>query len=251
MIQNMTGSDTQIGGNKWNFPETAWTTIIRCKNRSSKEYKEKFEGLVAAYWKPVYKYMRFKWKLSNEEAKDMTQDFFMHSMERDLVSSFSPDKGRFRTFVKACLNNFLVNVKEKREAQKRGGKQIKTSIDSADLELSGDSADNDPALYFDKEWARALFTRSISRMRQLLISDKRDAYLKVFDKYYLFSEAGEKFTRKRIAVELRLKETEVNNYLMYCKQLLKKLLLEEIRESVLEDSDVKNELKYILSLVKL
>lgn len=35
-----------------------------------------FEVLVRAYWKPVYKYVRLKWRRDAEDAADVTQGFF-------------------------------------------------------------------------------------------------------------------------------------------------------------------------------
>ena len=51
------------------------------------------EGLgrvCSKYWKPVYAYVRAAWAKSNEDAKDLTQAFFLWLLEERVLEQFDP-----------------------------------------------------------------------------------------------------------------------------------------------------------------
>ena len=50
--------DTEIGGQSSRFPVTRWSAIIATNSDNPTERRHGFEVLVAAYWKPAYKYIR-------------------------------------------------------------------------------------------------------------------------------------------------------------------------------------------------
>src|SRR2546425_10347823 len=77
--------DTQIGGPSGRFPPTRWSAIVAARGDDPAERTRAFETIVAAYWKPVYKYIRARWGKNNEAAKDLTQEFFARVMEKGLI----------------------------------------------------------------------------------------------------------------------------------------------------------------------
>jgi hypothetical protein len=60
--------DTAIGGNRDRFPSTQVSLIASAAGEPLA-----MERVVALYWKPVYKFIRFKFHKDNEAAKDLTQ----------------------------------------------------------------------------------------------------------------------------------------------------------------------------------
>ena len=101
--------DTDIGGPGGRFPTTHGSAIVGVGSADSGERQRSFDTLVAAYWKPVYKYIRIRWHKSNEDAKDLTQGFFVQVMEKDYLRPYDPARARFRTFLRTCLEGFLSN----------------------------------------------------------------------------------------------------------------------------------------------
>jgi hypothetical protein len=61
------------------FPVTRWSLIVATRSAEPEERQRALEILVAAYWKPVYKYIRLRWDKDNEEAKDLTRIFPAYS----------------------------------------------------------------------------------------------------------------------------------------------------------------------------
>ena len=80
-----------------------------------------YEALARSYWRPVYVYIRLRWRRGPEDAQDLTQEFFTRAFEREYLSRYDPAKARFRTFVRTCLDGFLANEDKAAARLKRGG----------------------------------------------------------------------------------------------------------------------------------
>src|SRR5688572_3177964 len=92
------------------FPTTRWTLLL--SSRQSPEARQAaLETLLPLYWKPVYFYLRRK-GLSVENAEDLTQGFFVHVLERDMLPRVDPARGRFRSYLLTSLENYRVNQHE-------------------------------------------------------------------------------------------------------------------------------------------
>ena len=98
------------------------------------ERSEAFGDLVQGYWKPVYKYLRVRWRLPAEEAEDATQAFFAEAFEKAWFDRFDPGKARFRTFVRVCVDRQVMNAHQAASREKRGGGSERLSIDFAGAE---------------------------------------------------------------------------------------------------------------------
>ena len=61
----------------------------------------------------------------SEDAQDLTQAFFEHLMGRDFLQNIHPDKGRFRSFLLACLKHFLADQWAKARTARRGRRWTK------------------------------------------------------------------------------------------------------------------------------
>src|SRR5215469_9941991 len=89
------------------FPPTRHSTIRALWSTDAEERSRAYESLISAYWMPVYKYLRIRWEKSIDDAKDLTQGFFMEAMEKHFFERFDPERARFRTFLRTCLDGFV------------------------------------------------------------------------------------------------------------------------------------------------
>ncbi|MBI4245183.1 MAG: sigma-70 family RNA polymerase sigma factor [Planctomycetes bacterium] len=241
----MRSYNTSIARDNFGFPNTVWGVVIQAKDRNAKECREKLGELISMYWPAVYKYIRNMWNKSNEEAKDLAQEFFTVFLEKDYLKPVSKDKGKFRTYVKTTLKHFLINSQKRQNAQKRGGDAQTVSYSGVQNESVQDERTSEPADFFDREWSRTIITKSIENLRKKLVSENKHEYFEVFDSYY---NSSNKSTYKEISRKLGIKDTDVTNYLSYTKLLLKKLIRKEVCAYVADEVDVEDELKYILSI---
>lgn len=171
---SMTYDDTCIGGEFRRFPTTRHSAIQELSSDDSSVRRLAADLIIRVYWKPVYKHIRIQWHKNNEDAKDLTQSFFTALLEKEYLKSFDASRGRFRTFLRTCLNRFMSNQAASAARIKRGGGIIEVSLDFAyaeeeslrSKELSPDHADD----YFNREWVRGIIAVSLERFRRLLLS---------------------------------------------------------------------------------
>src|ERR1700737_1598522 len=101
------------------FPLTRWSVVEAVRSDDSSERERALETLFAAYWKPVYKYVRLRWNRAAEDAQDLTQGFFVELLERELLAKYAPAKSRLRTYLRLCLDSFATNQEKAAHRQKR------------------------------------------------------------------------------------------------------------------------------------
>src|SRR5690348_6343005 len=176
------------------FPVTRWSVIDAVKSKDPVEQTRALDTLFAAYWKPVYKYVRLRWNRPAEDAQDITQGFFAELLERDLLAKYNPAKSKLRTYMRLCADSFVINQQKAANRQKRGGNATHVALDfqEAEGELAG--ATIDPASipspdsleeFFEKEWVRSLFALAVEDLRQVCAERERDRTFRLFEDYDL------------------------------------------------------------------
>jgi RNA polymerase sigma-70 factor (ECF subfamily) len=93
------------------------------------------------------------------DADDLTQDFLLRVVQGGILERADRNRGRFRSFLLACLDHHLAHARERVQAQKRGGGQI--------VEPVGEpiAPDADPLVGFDRDWADILLARVHDHLR--------------------------------------------------------------------------------------
>jgi RNA polymerase sigma-70 factor (ECF subfamily) len=87
----------------------------------AKVRRQAYGAIIDSYWKPVYKYLRLRRNLNNENAKDLTQGFFVLAIEKRFFDGYDPEKGTFRTYLITCVDAFVANQEKRSARLKRGG----------------------------------------------------------------------------------------------------------------------------------
>jgi RNA polymerase sigma factor (sigma-70 family) len=150
-----------------NFPETRWTLIDAIRDGRPSAF-EALSEVCEIYWYPVYAFFRDQGK-PHHDAQDLTQGFFEQVLERKNLGGADPEKGKFRTFLLALLQNFLVSEHRRRSAMKRGGGYQFVALENADYEsrfLADSSQDLSPESLYERNWVRALLDRVFAELRE-------------------------------------------------------------------------------------
>src|SRR5579862_7934844 len=126
------------------------------------------EKLCEAYWQPIFLFARRKgW--GEEDAKDLTQQFFARLLERNDFSGLDPARGKFRTFLLTAFTHFLANEHDRASALKRGGGQKIFSLEEFSPDELGDvssAAKISPATLFDLRWAKTIVHSALQHLKQ-------------------------------------------------------------------------------------
>ena len=209
-----------------------------------------FGELVTGYWKPVYKYVRLKWRQEEHDAADTTQEFFAVSFEKSWFERFDPARSRFRTFLRVCLDRFVMNQQQQARSQRRGGGAPLVPLDFPGVEHelagSGSAAPADADDYFRHELVRELFTRSIADVRAECERGGRTTAFRVFERYDLEQPDG--LTYAQLALELSIPATQVTNYLAAVRRMFRGRVLEHLRVLCGTDEEYRAEARELLGL---
>ena len=155
------------------FPATRWSAIRASAEVGAVTRSQGFAQLVAAYWRPVYVYLRLRHRCSDSDAHDFTQSFFAQWWEQNTMAVFDPARARFRTFVRLCVDRHVVDHKRSEGAKKRGGEWEHVDVDVAQLERDAALIDptlhSDPERLFEAEWVRSLLQQALLELRHVHI----------------------------------------------------------------------------------
>jgi RNA polymerase sigma-70 factor (ECF subfamily) len=237
--------DTQIGGTAAAFPSTHWSVLRDARDRGSPGYREAIAELCRRYWKPAYVYLRASRRMDNERAKDLTQQFLAEIVEGDFLSRFSPDHGSFRGYLRGALRLFLLEEHRDGAALKRGGGKAFLSIDREDLgglAASADASGADPETIFNRQWADDVLDEAVSALRDELKASGKELVYRVFDRYELNPPPEGAPSYAALSKEFAIKETDVSNFLTFCRKRLRELIVDRIRDYVTSEAEVASEL---------
>jgi len=212
-----------------------------------------YDGLVRSYWRPVYLYIRMRWRRSVEDAQDLTQEFFARAFEREYLEHYDPAKARFRTFVRTCLDGFLANHDKAAARLKRGGGFVVTPVDfaraDADLAARAPGDQSDPELWFHREWIRGLFGDAIEALRIRADAGGHASAFALFRRYDV-DEAGDtpRLTYAALAQESGVSVATVTNELAWARRTFREIVLERLRTICASDEEFRAEARDLLGV---
>jgi RNA polymerase sigma factor (sigma-70 family) len=228
-------ADTQIGGQHGRFPETHPSAISAAVSDDAARRRPGQEAIIAAYWKPAYRYIRLRWRSSNDDAKDLTQSFFAAAIEKEFFHGYDARKGTFRTFLRVCLDRFLINEKKFASRQKRSA-----DFESFERDAPGGESPED---VFEREWTRSLFEAAIGDLRNTLSARGRSICFEVFERYDLEENPA---SYDQVARDFGISASTVTNYLAAARRELRKLVLARLRSVTSGDREFQREARALL-----
>ncbi|MEW6365013.1 MAG: hypothetical protein AB1714_10285 [Acidobacteriota bacterium] len=225
-----------MSGAHGGFPTTRHSALARARSPDAEVRRQAYEALVSCYWKPVYKYLRARWNLPPEDAGDSTQEFFLKAIEKDFFQGYDSSRARFRTYIRLCLDTFVMKERRAAKRLKRGGgyELVPVDFSSAEGELraSGRQKVADVEEYFRREWIRGLVDMAIDALRRHYESSGRGVQFSVFERYDLeATEADDKPRYEDVGRQLGLSVAQVTNYLSTVRRAFRAAVLEKLREA--------------------
>jgi RNA polymerase sigma factor (sigma-70 family) len=234
------------------FPLTRWSVLAAARSEDRAERDRALEALCAAYWKPVYKYIRLRWNRPASDAEDLTQGFFAEMLARELLNRFDPQKSRLRTYLRVCVDSFVINEEKAARRLKRGGAVKHLALDFAAAEQELGAATLDPRSlaspdsleeFFEKEWIRSLFALAVEDLQKLCGEKDRQRTFKLFEAYDLDGDDGVSYDR--LADDFGIAVTDVTNALSWARREFRKIALDRLREICASDDEFQREAKSV------
>ena len=149
------------------FQTTRWSVVSRALGSDDSAARHALAALCEAYWYPLYAYFRRSGK-SSHDSEDLTQGFFARLLSKEILAKADPDKGRLRSFLLACANNYLADERDRAMAQKRGAALL-VSFDPAQAEerYALEPADSvTPDRLYQRRWALTVLDFSLQLLEE-------------------------------------------------------------------------------------
>jgi RNA polymerase sigma factor (sigma-70 family) len=248
-VTSFSGTDGSIQNNAVAFTTTHWSVVLQAQG-DSPAAREALEKLCRTYWRPVYSFIRRE-GTGPEEAEDLTQSFFALLLQRRNFDAVRKEKGRLRSYLLISLKHFLVSEHRRAVTLKRGKGQQPVPLD----ELSGaERSDMEPADHltaervYERRWALTLMEQVLRRLKSEYDTAGNTG---LFDSLkQLLADEVEAPSRGEIAVRLGITENAVRQALHRLRHRYQLLLREEISHTVAIASDIEDELRHLIRVLR-
>lgn len=238
------------------FATTRWTLVLRARG-DGPEARAALGELCEAYWMPVFRFLRREGR-TEDEARELAQEFFARLLAGAGVASVDPGRGRFRSYLLGAVKHFLGDLRERAGRLKRGGGVEHDSLDGHDP--AGESGEGpapreieDPSVAFeeaafDREWAVAVMDRALKAVeREFLGAGKADQF-GVLKGWLAGDGAG--VSQADAARQLGMSEGAVKVAVHRLRARFRALLREELAQTLPEGESVDEELRYLVSVLR-
>ena len=231
------------------FATTHWSVVLAAQGPAPAA-QEALEKLCRTYWRPVYGFIR-RQGTGPEEAEDLTQGFFSLLLERRDFDAVRKEKGRLRSYLLTSLKHFLASEHRRAMTAKRGKGQPLIPLEELSanerVELESAGAVSADRLY-ERRWALTLMEQVLQRLKGEYRTAGNAA---LFDwlKQLLPDEPGAP-SRAEIASQLGMTDNAVRQALYRFRHRYQLLLREEISHTVASASDVEDELRHLIGVLR-
>jgi RNA polymerase sigma factor (sigma-70 family) len=229
------------------FPATRHSIVAAIRSDRTEVRQSAFDALVRAYWRAVFKYVRLKWQVTPDQAADLTQAFFLRAFEKDFFATFDPARGRFRTFLRTCLDRFVANARQADGRLKRGGGVTIVPIDlpeiERELQQQARNAVTDFDAFFHREWLRSLFAVAAAQLRDGCAARGRADRYALFASYDLADDQRERPSYAELARRFGLTAVTVTNELAAARREFRRLVIAALREQCATDEEFEAEMR--------
>jgi RNA polymerase sigma-70 factor (ECF subfamily) len=244
----MRGSETTLGGPDRYFPETTVGFLSLLRQNTEDGRRAALDVLCSRYWKPIYAYVRAGWSKSNEDAKDLTQAFFLWIQENGALGRFKEERGGLRPYLKVILRRFVKDKDVALQRLKRGGGVQMIPLvasDGSPLEdLICDPRAPEPEAVFDRVWRTEFVEQAIERLRRRCQADGRAQAFAVLEGYDLAKEA-EAPTYRTLGERLGLSEADVKKHLFAMRDALHQEVRAELAQLSAGDAGQAEEWEFL------
>ena len=228
------------------FVTTHWTRVLEARG-DSREAKAALSDLCAAYYTPVFAFVRRN-APDEDSTRDLTQEFFARLLARPGLDALDPQRGRFRSFLLGAVKHFLADARDRAQRLKRGGGQPLESFEpgtdtSPGVQLADPKAPS-PEREFDRKWALTLLDRALATLAQEHQVAGKASHFEVL-KPWLTGDT-EDLSQADAALRLGLNEGAVKVAIHRLRRRFREVLKAEIGQTVSDRAHVEEEMHYLL-----
>jgi DNA-directed RNA polymerase specialized sigma24 family protein len=232
------------------FHATRWTLVLRSRGEAT-ESRAALGELCAAYWTPVFRFLRREGR-DDDESRELTQEFFTRLLSGGGIEKAAPEKGRFRSYLLGALKHFLADRRRSEGREKRGGGAVIESIESAGTETSPGLQIPDPTgtisdAYFDREWALSVMDRALKAVQATFTESGKGKQFEIL-KPWLIGDT-ENLSQTAAAAELGMTTGAIKVAIHRLRKEFRDAIQSEITQTVATPEEIAEELRYLIEVL--
>ena len=229
------------------FQTTRWSLVLAAA-KGGEGSAEALEWLCATYWYPLYGFIRRQGH-GSEEARDLTQSFFLSLLDRKSLRRIDPLEGRFRAFLLASIKNFLSHESDRKRALKRRSDDPAFRMDFEHAEaryLREGTGSLTPEDLYASHWARTILDRALRRLgEEHETTGKGETFRRLSGHL-----TGEEPPYDRLAADLGTTEGALRVAVHRLRLRLGDLLRAEVGQTVSNPGDIDGEIRNLLQAIE-
>lgn len=231
------------------FSTTHWSVVLLAGREGSPETAAALEKLCRTYWPPICAFARRKgW--GEEDAKDLTQQFFARLLERKDFSGLDAGKGKFRTFLLAAFTHFLANEYDRGRALKRGGGQEIFSLDQfppEHWEGASPAEEISPGAVYDLGWATTILKTALRQLKEEMSSADRPGRFEELEPFLTVQAGAEQY--RAAAEKLGIGVSSVPVLVHRLRERYRELVRAEVAQTVSSPTELEEEMRHLFALL--
>jgi RNA polymerase sigma-70 factor (ECF subfamily) len=232
------------------FATTHWTVILSASDSSLPGAQQALEQLCRTYWYPLYAYARRR-GYGPHDAEDLVQGFFARLIEKQTLQGLERGTGRFRSYLLTCFNHFVGDEQDRAGRLKRGGGREIISLDAqlAEGRYQLEPPDlQDPEKIFERRWALTVLDRVLARLRMELEAEGKGQCFQHLQALVVGEPGAGR--QAEVAARLGWNEGTVAVALHRLRRSYRRVLREEIAQTVQRVEEVDDEMRHLLAVLR-
>ena len=226
------------------FRPTRWSVVLLSAQSKAPGSQAALASLCSLYWYPIYAFVRGR-GYNPEDAKDLTQGFFLQLLTHKALARVDPLKGKFRSFLLASIQNYLSKETDRARCLKRGGK---TEFVPLDAENAEDRYRLEPAdcltaeRIFDARWALTLLDKAMSLLCAEYVGQGKEETLETLKPFLHPIDSETLPSDEQVADQLTLSVGAVRTLIHRLRKRYTTLLRTEVARTVSDSGEIDEEI---------
>lgn len=208
--------------------------------------------LCQVYWYPLYIFARRR-GYSPSDAEDLTQGFFLHLLADRALAGVDPVKGKFRSFLIACFQNYIADAADWSRRVKRGGGKELVQLDAEDAE---ERYRREPVEFltaekiFDARWAMTVLGETMTRLREGYIAAGKESTFEALESFLDPNSALALPSYEDVAKRLGLSVSGVKTIVHRMRKRYRSILREEVGRTVSDPANIDEEIRALCEALR-
>ena len=208
--------------------------------------------LCQVYWYPLYIFARRR-GYSPSDAEDLTQGFFLHLLADRALAGIDPVKGKFRSFLIACFQNYIADAADWSRRVKRGGGKELVQLDAEDAE---ERYRREPVEFltaekiFDARWAMTILGETMTRLREEYIAAGKESTFEALESFLDPNSALALPSYEDVAKRLGLSASGVKTIVHRMRKRYRTILREEVGRTVSDPANIDEEIRALCEALR-